>query len=171
MSSQSATAQDYVYVHQPPPHVEEHKQKKPVKVADQGGEGFNSRLALLITTGVGTMITAYIFAAIALLSLPSALQSGNLTIIVAWISSNFLQLVLLPIIIVGQNLQARASDKRAADTYKDAEAIFHLAHNIQMHLDVQDQHLAAQDAHLQGIITAIGKAFPNVPLQKEPLAS
>ena len=84
------------------------------------------------------MICAYILAIIALVSLPSAISSRNLTIIIAWISSNFLQLVLLPVIIVGQNLQAQASDKRAENTYKDAEAVLHEAIEIQKHLAAQD---------------------------------
>jgi hypothetical protein len=63
-------------------------------------------------------------------------------VIIAWISSNFLQLVLLPIIIVGQNLQAKASDKRAEDTYNDAAAVLHEAMEIQKHLLAQDQVLA-----------------------------
>src|SRR5271166_2976337 len=67
---------------------------------------FNAKVGLLITVGVGTMVCAYVFAIIALISLPAAINSHNLTIIIAWVSSNFLQLVLLPIIIVGQNIQA-----------------------------------------------------------------
>jgi hypothetical protein len=50
--------------------------------------------------------------------------------------------VLLPIIIVGQNLQANASDKRAENTYKDAEAVLAEAVEIQKHLQAQDQVLA-----------------------------
>jgi hypothetical protein len=50
-----------------------------------------------------------------------------------------LQLVLLPIIIVGQNIQAAASDRRAEDTYKDAEAVLHEADEIQKHLLAQDE--------------------------------
>jgi hypothetical protein len=76
--------------------------------------------------------------------------SDNLTIIVAWISSNFLQLVLLPIIIVGQNLQASASDKRAENTYKDAEAVLHEAIEIQKHLKAQDETLAGLVAAAKG---------------------
>jgi hypothetical protein len=53
-----------------------------------------------------------------------------------------LQLVLLPVIIVGQNLQAKASDKRAESTYKDAEAVLAEAVEIQKHLQAQDQVLA-----------------------------
>ena len=91
------------------------------------------------------MVCGYIFAIIALISLPSAITSHNLTIIIAWVSSNFLQLVLLPVIIVGQNLQAKASDKRAVLTFEDAEAVLHEAVQIQ-------QHLAAQDAVLEQLI-------------------
>jgi hypothetical protein len=120
---------------------------KPVKVND-GRVGLNGRIGLLITTLVGTMICGYVFAIIALISLPSAITSHNLTVIIAWVSSNFLQLVLLPVIIVGQNLQAHASDKRAVQTYQDAEAVLHEAMQIQ-------QHLLAQDAALGQLIAAV----------------
>jgi hypothetical protein len=106
--------------------------------------GLNGKIGLMITTLVGTMICAYVFGIIALVSLPSAITSHNLTIIIAWVSSNFLQLVLLPVIIVGQNLQAKASDRRAENTYKDAEAVLHEAMEIQ-------KHLAAQDVVLSGL--------------------
>ena len=117
---------------------------KPPKVND-GRVGLNGRVGLLITTLVGTMVCGYVFAIIALISLPSAITSHNLTVIIAWISSNFLQLVLLPIIIVGQNLQAKASDTRSEHTYADAEAVLHEALEIQ-------KHLAAQDTVLQQLI-------------------
>jgi hypothetical protein len=112
---------------------------------------FNAKVGLLITLGVGTMICAYIFAIVALISLPSAIKSHNLTIIIAWISSNFLQLVLLPIIIVGQNIQAAASDKRAEDTYKDAEAVLHEAIEIQKHLLSQDEAITEVVNALRGM--------------------
>jgi hypothetical protein len=119
---------------------------KPPKVND-GRVGLNGRIGLLITTLVGTMVAGYVFAIIALISLPSAITSHNLTVIIAWVSSNFLQLVLLPVIIVGQNLQAKATDTRAMQTYEDAEAVLHEAVQIQ-------QHLAAQDAVLGQLIAA-----------------
>ena len=79
----------------------------PVKVVDQlptGGKParFNAWLAVKVTTGVGTMWCAYVFAALALISLPSAISSGNAVTLVSWISQTFLQLVLLSVIIVGQ---------------------------------------------------------------------
>jgi len=108
----------------------------------------------MITLGVGTMVCAYIFAIVALISLPSAIKSHNLTIIIAWISSNFLQLVLLPVIIVGQNIQAAASDKRAEDTYKDAEAVLHEAIEIQKHLASQDEAITEVVDKLRGMASS-----------------
>ena len=63
------------------------------------------------------------------------------TLVVQWISQTFIQLVLLSVIIVGQNISSRASDKRAEMTYKDAEATFHEAEQIQAHLQSQDDAL------------------------------
>jgi hypothetical protein len=130
---------------------------KPVKVND-GRVGLNGKIGLAITALVGTMVCGYVFAIIALISLPSAITSHNLTIIIAWISSNFLQLVLLPIIIVGQNLQAKASDERAVQTYNDAEAVLHEAMQIQQHLAAQDEVLGQLIAGVRAAAEASGGA-------------
>jgi hypothetical protein len=103
---------------------------------------FNCWLAVKITDGVGTMWCAYAFALLALIGLPPALKPGGEGII-AWIAQTFLQLVLLSIIIVGQNIAAASSDKRSENTYKDAEAILSEAIEIQKHLHIQDEELIA----------------------------
>jgi hypothetical protein len=59
-------------------------------------------------------------------------------VIIGWVAQTFLQLVLLPIIIVGQNIQAKAADERAIATYNDADAILHDSKQIQEHLTQQD---------------------------------
>jgi hypothetical protein len=105
-------------------------------------------LGVKITEAVGTMWCAYAFAALALVSLPSAIRSGSVVTLVSWISQTFLQLVLLSIIIVGQNVLAAASDKRAEATYQDADALLHTALQIQ-------QHLAAQDTEIEKILAEI----------------
>ena len=102
----------------------------------------NDRIGLGITRRVGTMWAAYVFAGLSLVSLPAALASGDPIIIVAWIAQTFLQLVLLPIIIVGQNIQAQSADQRAIATYEDAGAILAEAIEIQAHLSAQDRQLA-----------------------------
>jgi hypothetical protein len=139
------------------PWIELRKKQRPIKVADlmpRGGSPitrFNTWLAVKVTNGVGTMWCAYAFAALALVSLPAAIMSRNPVLIVSWISQTFLQLVLLSIIIVGQNVLAAASDKRAEATYQDADAVLHTA------LQIQD-HLAAQDAELERILSRVIQA-------------
>jgi tetratricopeptide (TPR) repeat protein len=84
---------------------------------------FNSRFAVLITKSVGSMWCAYAFALIALISLPAAIRSHDPIIMVSWVAQTFLQLVLLPIIIVGQNVLAAASDARAEADHETILAI------------------------------------------------
>lgn len=129
------------------PRVVEREAEGPVvtrKIAARRAAGgsairkFNLKLGLGITTSVGTMWAAYAFFLLTLVSLPAAIMSGSPIIIVSWIAQTFLQLVLLPIIIVGQNIQATAADARSAATYKDAGAILEEAKQIQEHLAAQD---------------------------------
>jgi hypothetical protein len=54
------------------------------------------------------------------------------------VAQTFLQLVLLSIIIVGQNIMSTASDKRSEATYKDADAVLHETLQIEKHLEAQD---------------------------------
>jgi hypothetical protein len=88
------------------------------------------------------MWCAYAFAALALISLPEAIKSHSAVTLVSWISQTFLQLVLLSVIIVGQNVLAAAADKRSEATYNDADAVLHEAVKIQDHLAAQDQVLS-----------------------------
>ena len=81
---------------------------------------FNSRLAVIITRVVGSMWCAYAFALFDLISLPDAIKAGTPAII-SWVAQTFLQLVLLSVIMVGQNVQAAASDARQAKVFEDAE--------------------------------------------------
>jgi hypothetical protein len=108
-------------------------------------EGFNAKLAVIITSGVGTMACAYLFAAIALVSLPDAIKSGKASLI-SWIAQTFLQLVLLSIIMVGQRVQSAASDARAAKQFEDTEVI----------LDRLDTKTAGGIAEVLAAVDALG---------------
>lgn len=76
----------------------------------------NNWLAVKITNGIGTMWCAYIFALITFISLPSSISLSfanhhfNSIPIVSWIAQTFLQLVLLSVIMVGQNVQSAKHD-------------------------------------------------------------
>ena len=149
------------YEYQQHPHATARKAKGPAVSAkhEQSKQklGINGKIGLAITKSVGTMWAAYVFFALSLISLPAALASGNTLVIVAWVAQTFLQLVLLPIIIVGQNIQAKASDDRALATYEDAGAILAETIEIQKHLAAQDRALShlidrleAIEARIQG---------------------
>ena len=125
-------------------------------------EGFNAKLALVITRSVGTMACAYLFSLIALVSLPAILIEAEvltksevptfftrpgLILIVSWVAQTFLQLVLLSIIMVGQSVQQSASDVRAAKEFTDTETI----------LDRLDTHTAGG---LREVLEAIQAVVP-----------
>ena len=120
------------FEHRTHPRVEARQRTGPPKTTDEH-VGANGRIALLLTTVVGTMWCAYAFSILALIALPSALGGGLLPLI-QWVSQTFIQLVMLSVIMVGQNILGRAADKRADMTYKDAEAILQEAEQIQAHL-------------------------------------
>jgi hypothetical protein len=127
------------------------------RAAKSPAANFNSKLGLRITLSVGTMWAAYAFTALALVSVYTAFSSGNLVTIVGWIAQTFLQLVLLPIIIVGQNIQAVAADARSNATYKDATAILAEAKQIQLHLAAQDAATSALLDKVAALEAALGK--------------
>lgn len=115
-------------------------------------DGVNAKVAILLTKVVGTMWCFYVFNGIALVSLPSAIQSGSLTVLINWVSSNWIQLILLPALMVGQNLQSVAADARAAKTFEDTERI-----------------LDRLDVHTQGGLRDILVAIESLkPAQQQP---
>lgn len=116
-----------VEIHVPHPHLEQRK-----KLFEKGKEeaaSFNSWLAVKITNVVGTMWCAYVFAALALVSLPEAIKQGTAALI-AWIAQTFLQLVLLSIIMVGQKVASEKSDRQLEQTYYDAEALLQISDDM-----------------------------------------
>ena len=142
-----------IYQHIRHPRIAARLAERPVKVADLLPRGtavnrFNTKVAILVTQVVGSMWCAYAFALFDLISLPDAIRSGTAAI-VSWVAQTFLQLVLLSVIMVGQNVQAAAADKRAEATFHDASATLHEVAHLQ-------GHLAAQDVLLTRIAERIG---------------
>lgn len=95
-------------------------------------DSFNKFIAEKITAGVATMWCAYLFAIIALISLPNAIKSGDTLVIVSWIAQTFLQLVLLSIIMVGQNVSAAKLEQTINETHEASLGEFELAKEARM---------------------------------------
>jgi hypothetical protein len=115
---------------------------------------FNNWLAVLITRSVGTMWAAYVFAVIGITALVGAM-TGNLvlTLVVGGFSSYFLQLVLLPVIIVGQNVISTAQDARAEADHLTLVAL----HTI----NVQQLKLLQQQAAILEMLRSKGFTPPS----------
>jgi hypothetical protein len=122
-----------------------------IKRAVSEVEGFNAKLAVLITSGVGTMACAYAFALLALVSLPDAIKAGRPAII-SWIAQTFLQLVLLSIIMVGQRVQSAASDARAEKEFQDTEVL----------MDRLDEHTAGGIKTVLDEVQRVGRSVKEV---------
>jgi len=102
---------------------------------------FNNGLAVIVTKSVGTMWAAYLFFLIALVSLPQALEAflkGDSITGITWLSQSFLQLVLLPIILVGQNVISTSQDARAEADHETLTALH--AINVQQLQLLEQQH-------------------------------
>lgn len=94
---------------------------------------FNEWLAVKITKGVGTMYCAYLFFGLDLIELPPVIKQHSVIIWISYITQTVLQLVLLPIIIVGQNLQTTSSN----DLHAKVDDL-HTKHDaIHKHLGIQ----------------------------------
>ena len=106
---------------------------------------FNNWLGVLVTRSVGTMWAAYVFMLIGLVSFPQALNSflkGDTVTGISWLSQSFLQLVLLPIIIVGQNVISASQDARAEADHETLTAL-HLINVRQLRILEDQQRILA----------------------------
>ncbi len=99
---------------------------------------FQEKLASKITNVVGSMECAYIFAFIALISLPDAIKGGTATTI-SWIAQTFLQLVLLSIIMVGQKVESKRAEIKANQDFEINRKYDDEIEEILKHLENQNQ--------------------------------
>jgi hypothetical protein len=118
---------------------------------------FNTWIAEKITAGVATMWCAYLFAAIALISLPKAIASGDSIVIVSWIAQTFLQLVLLSIIMVGQQVQSASVEEKIDETHTASLAEFELAKEAQAYATLELKELKEISKELHTLITEVEK--------------
>jgi hypothetical protein len=125
-----------LYTHIPHPHI---PQKITIAKAEQALTGFNMKIAVVITKGLGTMVCAYIFAILAIIGFPGF--GATPTQYVQWVSQTFIQLVALSVLAVGQQVLSKQGELMA-------EEAFHTTINSYHDIEQIMQHLCAQDAEL-----------------------
>ena len=138
-------------------HVPHHRvthREPPVQSDDEYERiGINGRLGATITRAVGTMWAFYIAGAFMavwmLLSEAHLISFDPYPFPFLLFLGNIVQLLLMFVILVGQQVLGRASDKRAVQTYQDAEAILHECLELQRHLSAQDHSLDGLIARME----------------------
>jgi uncharacterized membrane protein len=118
------------------PHMHQPRNVNLLHEAELAASGFNTRVAVALTRGVGTMWTAYVFTVLAVIGLFGLLGWLNpFTFLLAtWVSQQFLQLVLLPVIMVGQNVLGRKSELQADEQFNTTMSTYHDIEQIMQHL-------------------------------------
>jgi uncharacterized membrane protein len=118
---------------------------------------FQDRLALIITSAIGTMYAVYFFA---LFLAGWMLWQSKLSnkpfdpypFAFLLFIGNIVQLLLMPLIMVGQNIQARHAEIRADEEFKTTTTSFHDIEHILQHLDAQDKELLRQSNLLEELL-------------------
>ena len=132
-----------------------------VHEAEIAAAGFNTQIAVWLTEHVGTMWTAYAFAVLVIIGLFAilGLLSPIVALLIAWISQTFLQLVLLPVIMVGQNVQGQHSEMRAEHD---------LAVNVKAEEEIEVilEHLEYQNAILIAMVEKLGVSLDHTLREK-----
>ncbi len=147
------------------PHQHQPRNVNRLHEAEQAASGFNTRLAVALTKGVGTMWTAYIFVVLAVIGLFGLLGWLNpFTFLLAtWVSQQFLQLVLLPVIMVGQNVLGRKAELLADEQFRTTMSAYHDIEEIMQHLSAQDAELLKHTKMLIHLLSAAGITPEQLP--------
>jgi uncharacterized membrane protein len=118
------------------------------------------RIALVITGAVGTMYAVYAFATFMAGWILLQVVLGNAAFdpypfAFLLFIGNIVQLLLMPLIMVGQNLQARHGEARTDEEYRRVAKIFHDSEATLGHLDAQDRELLRQTKLLLGLVETL----------------
>ena len=115
------------------------------------------RIALAITAAVGTMYAVYFLAAFMVGWMLIQVAAGNsafdpFPFIFLLFLGNIVQLLLMPLIMVGQNLQGKHAEARAEEEFRTTQKTFADAEATMRHLDAQDAELIRQTALLRVLV-------------------
>jgi uncharacterized membrane protein len=126
----------------PHPHISEHKVVKPPAVVDVL-IGRNGLFAAWLTKRVGSMWAFYVAAVFQLgwiaLAVLGIIGFDPYPFAFLLFLSSLAQLIFMFVIMVGQDVLGKAGDKRAQQTFIDAEVILHECLELQRHLTAQDR--------------------------------
>ncbi|HEX4713694.1 MAG TPA: hypothetical protein VH164_02075, partial [Ktedonobacteraceae bacterium] len=117
--------------------------------------GFNQKIAILLTKGVGTMVCAYIFAVLAIIGFPG-LVNAQISQWVQWTSQTFIQLTMLSVIMVGQSVLGRKQELQADEQFNTTVSTYHDIEQMMQHLSAQDAELLRHAKLLEHLLEKSG---------------
>ena len=125
---------------------------------EKAAGGINTAIAIGLTKHVGSMWTAYTFVVLAIIGLLAILGLLNpiVALLVAWASQTFIQLVLLPVIMVGQNVLGRKAELQAEEQFNTTIKTYHDIEQIIQHLSAQDAEILKQTHMLVHLLLHAG---------------
>ncbi len=136
-----------------------HDRHKPANVNKEHKSqlGFQDRIALFITTAIGTMYAVYFFA---LFMASWMIWQGLLNhkpfdpypFAFLLFLGNIVQLLLMPLIMVGQNIQGRHAAMRAEEEYKTTTTSYKDIEYILKTLEAQNEELLKQSKMLEDLM-------------------
>lgn len=131
---------DYLNSRHKPENIN-HKHKKSLGIQD--------RIALTITGAIGTMYAVYFFAIFMAgwmiwQTFFDKKPFDPFPFAFLLFLGNIVQLLLMPLIMVGQNLQGRHAAIRAEEEFKTTESSYKDIEQILIHLDRQDKEMKKQ---------------------------
>ncbi|MBV9232361.1 MAG: hypothetical protein JOZ18_23840 [Chloroflexi bacterium] len=143
------------------PHRHQPRNVNLVHEKERANGGFNEEVAIWLTKSVGTMWTAYTFALIAIIGLFAILGvfTPIVALLVAWASQTLIQLVLLPVIMVGQNVLGRKAELQADEAFHTTISTYHDIEQIMQHLCAQDAELLRHAKMLEHLLEKNGIAL------------
>jgi uncharacterized membrane protein len=133
---------------------------KPQNVNDRHRQSLTrqDRIALVITSAIGTMYAVYFFAIFmagwmiwqtSIAHKPFDPYPFAFLLFIG----NIIQLLLMPLIMVGQNILGRHAEIRSDEEYKTTISSFHDVESILARLDAQDKELLKQTKMLEDILS------------------
>ncbi len=72
--------------------------------------------------------------------IPKPVRTFGFSLLIAWICQNFIQLILLPALMVGQNLQNQANDARSTKMFENVEDIRLTTKEMRAFLEKDESH-------------------------------
>jgi uncharacterized membrane protein len=140
----------------PHPWIERHRVQAPPQAIDQAVT-VNGRIAAWLTQRLGTMWAVYLAAGtqVAWIVLAQARIQRFDPYPFAFMSflSTLVQLILMIVIMVGQDVLSRAADRRSKQTFLDAEAILHECRRMKARLTAQDRIIASLAGYVNVQVT------------------